>query len=85
MELIKIETNKIRILTAFFLTVVLIDSLAQCHAAYELSTNEWNASGIAIFMIGLAVLLKIECHGRMAWLFNMLLILLSAAFGYTLF
>ncbi|MEG2284502.1 MAG: LTA synthase family protein [Eubacterium sp.] len=85
METLIISTTKKRIFTAFAVVTALTIGLVSCFYNFELTISELNAAGIAIFMIGLAIFSKIECHGRVSAFFHILLLLLLVSFSYTIF
>lgn len=84
-SVINLTTSKKRILAAFLVTAALSLGLVFCYQTMGFSERYLNTAGLCIFMIGLAIFSNIVCRERAAVLWNVLLLVLSSAFAYTIF
>ena len=84
-SVINLTTSKKRILAALATVAVLSLSLSLCYHMMGFDERYLNTAGLCVFMIGLAVFSNIECRERAAALWNVLLLVLTSAFSYTIF
>lgn len=84
-SVINLTTSKKRILAALATVAVLGLSLSLCYHMMGFDERYLNTAGLCVFMIGLAVFSNIECRERAAALWNVLLLVLTSAFSYTIF
>lgn len=84
-SVINLTTSKKRILAALAAMAALSLSLALCYQMMGFDEGYLNTAGLCVFMIGLAIFSNIACRERAAVLWNVLLLVLSSAFSYTIF
>ena len=82
---IEITTSKWRVALSVILCVLLCVGLNQAIAYYELDSTYEGAWTLAVAMAVLAILVKIKCEGRLASVWNILMIMVCSGFSFVIF